>query len=170
MNPRLSSDVGNGERMKHLAILLIALSCGLTCKAHTDTVITLDGDKLIGLPNQYSPAVFNWKSRTLRIGANQVDLSAFENVVPLNQEYAISIASSWYHKRSTLPPYIGLKLKPKGRTFTYSLLFNLETLEVIKVSLDYRIHKEDFIQCVTHEIKLSAHDKKQIKQRTKQVK
>ena len=141
----------------------------ITSNAHTDTILNQEGYKLVGLPEEFTPAVFNWEKKLLRIGENQIDLNSFENVIPMRQEYKIYISSSWYHKRSALPPYIGIVLKPKDRTFKYTILLKLETLELIKVTLDYRIHGEISIQCPNHELKIRDYDLKQINSRTRKV-
>lgn len=73
-------------------------------------------------------------SGRLRIGKRELQLSRFLKAL-LNQEKPceLTIAASWYHDRSILPPYIALRTEPPNRAFRYEALINLETLELIGV-------------------------------------
>ena len=151
-------------------VLTLFLALSSQSHAHRDTGLRLDGDTLIGLPTEYTPAEFNWESKFLRVGEHQIRLRAFENIIPFQQEYSISIHSSWYHTRGTLPPYIGINLRPKERTFYYTILLNLDTLELISVTLRYRIESENHIKRVYHELKIRDNDLETIKRLTQRVK
>jgi hypothetical protein len=55
------------------------------------------------------------------------------------QPHDLHISASWYHEGSTLPPYILLQIQPKKKDFSYDLLLNLGTLEVIKLSVALQV-------------------------------
>lgn len=155
--------------MKQIIISLIALCFTYSCIAHTDKSIQQKDGRMIGLPEKYSPAIFNWETKILRIGGNQVNLATLDNIIPFEQKYEIDVVSSWYHDTSTLPPYIGLKLKPADQSFTYSLLFNLDTLELLKVSIKYRIHQGKNAKYINHELKIDELDTEHIRALTTQI-
>jgi hypothetical protein len=56
----------------------------------------------------------------------------------LDQPHALGISASWYHERKILPPYLLLRIQPTKKDFSYELLLNLETLDVIELSVTLR--------------------------------
>ncbi len=65
-----------------------------------------------------------------------MDFSPFlQSLFPENNEYDLEISSSWYHKSSTLPPYICFHIKPRKKDFSYQILINMNTLGVLEVSV-----------------------------------
>ena len=114
------------------AVLTSASLCLL--HAHEDTLIKLKGTTLIGLPNVYAPAEFDTKAARLRIGKHAMTFPPlFKSLI--DQPHDLRISASWYHVRGTLPPYILLHIHPKNKDFTYSILINLDTLDVIEFSI-----------------------------------
>jgi hypothetical protein len=57
------------------------------------------------------------------------------SLFPTEQRFDLMITASWYHTWSSLPPYIVLHIDPKGKDFSYEILLNLDTLDVIRVSV-----------------------------------
>jgi hypothetical protein len=55
-----------------------------------------------------------------------------------DRPHELIITASWYHNSKTLPPYIRLGIKPRDKDFSYGILLNLETLELIEVSVTVR--------------------------------
>ena len=117
--------------------LFLMLVSPSALQAHVDTAIQLQGTRLAGLPENYSPAEFNAKAFRLRIGTHAMTFSPFLRSL-FDQPHELSISASWYHQRSTLPPYLVLHIKPKKKDFSYSILFNMDTLDVIEVSVVLR--------------------------------
>ena len=158
------------KKSEALAICWLSMVLPILSHAHVDTTLRLDGNTLDGLPAEFAPAELDWGNKVLRVGKHRIDLNAFENIIPFQPEYEIFITASWYHERSILPPYICINLRPKGRTFKYTIMLNLDTLELLEVMLVYRINLEQYATVVRHELKLREHDINQIKRRTTKIK
>jgi hypothetical protein len=107
-------------------------------QAHQDTIIQVKDTKLIGLPKDYAPAELDTKAFRLRIGRHAMTFSPFLKSLFV-EPYDLRMSASWYHERSILPPYLKLSIQPKKKDFSYSILFNLETLEVIELSVTLRV-------------------------------
>jgi hypothetical protein len=105
--------------------------------AHVDTLIQLKNNRLVGLPEKFTPAELDLTAGRLRIGHHAMTFSPFLKSL-FDQPHDLDIAASWYHDPKTLPPYISLRIKPKMKDFRYSILLNLETLELIEVSVTLR--------------------------------
>jgi hypothetical protein len=123
---------------KHLIVsLLVALASCHPLFAHQDTLIRLEGKTLIGLPGQYSPAELDLEALRLRIGRHSMEFSPFLKSFFRRQPYDLQIVASWYHSNQdgTLPPYLSFHIKPKGRDYTYRIIFALDTLRMIDVSV-----------------------------------
>lgn len=113
--------------------LIISAFC-VSAEAHRDRIIQLKGNKLIGLPEQYQPATFSATNLLLSIGKYEVKIPApiwnrFGNI-ETNQ---LIFTSSWYHEEGTLPPYINI------HNSNFSLLLNLDSLEIIEASWEPKI-------------------------------
>ena len=134
-----SLSLGSLGRMRTLllqtlvwATLISAWPCLL--HAHEDTLIQLKGTTLVGLPKDYAPAELDMKAFRLRIGKRQMTFSPYlKNFFA--QPHDLRISASWYHDSAILPPYILLHIQPKKKDFSYDLLLNLRTLEVIELSV-----------------------------------
>ena len=114
---------------------LVALFAAGSLHAHRDTIIRLEGIKLVGLPEQYAPAELDLKKYRIRIKDHVMEFTDFLKslceVIAGPEE--LKITASWYHTRNTLPPYMNLALQPKGKDFSYEILLNLDTLDVIEI-------------------------------------
>jgi len=108
--------------------------------AHEDTLITLKGTALVGLPAKYAPAEFDEKAFRLRVGGHAITLHPFLQTL-FYFPHDLHISASWYHDPKILPPYILLRIQPKTRQFQYEILFNLESLKLIHVEI--RLEHED---------------------------
>ena len=160
-------NVGNIKMKIKLIISLLCLLCSITSNAHKNRIINQEGDKLVGLPEEFTPAEFSWEKKVLRISDNQIDLDSFENVIPMEQKYDIDIPASWYHDTSITPPYICIRLNSEEKGIRYTIVLNLETLELIEVTNTSRISPDEYI--IT-ELKISDQNLKQIKSRTQKIK
>ena len=106
-------------------------------RAHEDTLIQLKGTTLVGLPNDYAPAELDLKAARLRIGKHEMTFSPFLKEF-FQQPHDLRISASWYHEPTILPPYILLHIQPKKKDFSYELLLNLSTLELIQLTVVLR--------------------------------
>ena len=129
---------------------------------HEDTLIKLRGTTLEGLPDKYSPADFNLKAKTLRIKNHEMRFSRFLSAfLEYDPPFDLVISASWYHQElSSLPPYILFHVKPRNRDFSYELLFNLDTLELIDATVTLQLSKSS-----TRDVSISVPDevKKEIR-------
>ena len=55
-----------------------------------------------------------------------------------DEPYDLEVSSSWYHDPDILPPYLSLDIRPKKKNFSYQVLFALDTLRVIEVTVVLR--------------------------------
>ena len=140
--------------MKNLILAsLIFFSLNSYCFGHKDTMLSVeDNGAIIGLPDQYSPATLKIKfaSNTDATPIKSIQISIANNKVILPQCIVklikttsasdISLSASWYHKSSSLPPYMNINLYDPGYTPEkwanpkYSVLINLGTAKVIDMT------------------------------------
>jgi len=114
----------------------MVLSFGYPCflHAHMDKIIELKGTELVGLPKDYAPAELEMKAFRLRIGTHEMTFSPYlQNL--FEQPYDLKITASWDYHLSGLPPYINLHILPKKKDYSYRLLLNLDTLDLIELSV-----------------------------------
>jgi len=161
-------------RRKHLIVcLLAALALCRSLSAHQDTIIRLEGRTLIGLPNQYSPAELDLEALRLRIGRHSMVFSPLLRSFFRRQPYDLQVLASWYHDNEdgSLPPYLTLHITPKGRDYSYDVVFALDTLRVIDVSVALRGSKgpPETFTVQSLRIALSDFEKKQIEESVKDV-
>ena len=98
--------------------------------AHKDTGIKLDkSGQLIGLPKEYLPAKFELENFTLSIANNQLTLPECISKFLVNNK--LSFSSSWYHTRSSLPPYFNINASSYSQNIEYTFMLNMDTLELI---------------------------------------
>jgi hypothetical protein len=104
--------------------------------AHKDTGLKiLDNGKLIGLPNKYEPASFITKSFELEVSGNKLIIpECVKRRVGITNtvDYTLDFSASWYHRSTTLPPYLNITVYPLNGEFNYYLMFNLDKLQLIK--------------------------------------
>src|SRR4051812_2856783 len=106
--------------------------------AHEDTLIKQQGTSLVGLPQEYAPAEFDVKAFRLRIGKHVMTFAPLLQSL-FDEPHSLRISASWYHSRSILPPYLLLEIRPNKKDFiSYGILLNLETLELIQLSVSVR--------------------------------
>lgn len=122
--------------------------------AHQDAGVQIKSDgELIGLPERYQPAnlSISFADMAGRRGLSEIMLSIAgrETKVPAcasrlintSKKSDIAASASWYHKRSTLPPYLSVVFFDPGSDWRswpnsgVSLLFNLETSKLIRMEV-----------------------------------
>jgi len=119
-----------------VCLVLLVLWSRSVC-GHADTIIRLDGDKLVGLPQEYQPAQLDLKAFRIRIREHTKDFSPWLKSL-FEQPHDLLLSASWYHERSIPPPYLLMRILPTGRDFSYEILFDLDAVRIIKAELVLR--------------------------------
>ncbi len=88
----------------------------------------------MGLPSTYQPAELDLKAFRLRIKNHVMDFSPLLKSF-FDLPYDLEITSSWFHDPHILPPYLALHIHPKQKDYSYGVLFALDTLRVIEVTV-----------------------------------
>ena len=127
-----------GHMSTHLFRLFVCiiLAWSPPCRlfAHEDANIRLEGTKLVGLPEDYSPAELDMKTWRLRIGKHAITIPQQQRNL-FEQSYNLQISASWYHGPSGLPPYMAFNVQPNKRDFRFEMIVNLKTLELVGLSI-----------------------------------
>ena len=132
-----------------------------------DQVIELKGTTLVGLPKDYAPAELEMKAFRLRIGKHEMTISPYLKNL-FEQPHDLRITASWNHEpEGILPPYLNLHIQPKGRDYSYKLLLNLDTLDVIEISV---ILKTSDLKTWELPVELNDRLKKEIRESIRTVK
>ena len=140
--------------------LVAGLPCG-SALAHVETAIRLEGKTLVGLPSRYSLAELDLEALRLRINGHAMKFSPLMRSFFIRQPYGSELSASWYHGG---PPYLVLHITPKGRDYSYNLVFELDTLRV-DISVDLRgfdATAQGWPNMQRLSIKLSDFERKQI--------
>jgi len=107
------------------------------------------------LPERYLPARIDLKKNTISIANVAFNMPVCVSKYFVNPDsYSLLVTSSWYHQRSNLPPYINFNISPKNKDFEYSLLFELDSLKVIKFQVI--THPNSHVTAF-HNIDIGAH-------------
>ena len=120
-------------KMTSYILAVITYFICISVSAHKDTIIRFEYGKLIGLPEEYQPAILSLDKRSIQIGSKSVTIpkciwDRFGKV----KEKDILVHSSWYHDKTMLPAYIVIEVKKDKRQDNYyELNLNLNTLEII---------------------------------------
>lgn len=122
--------------MKTFLILVSLLFLTNTDVVHQDTPLQIDknGD-IIGLPNKYSPAKFDKSEKILRI-RNRI-LVFPECITEYFEEHKnpkLRLSASWYHSKDIMPYYLNFDISDDETNYSYNILVDLETLELIYVN------------------------------------
>jgi hypothetical protein len=119
-----------------LVLSVVLAWCG-EAPAHEDHILRINGDKLVGLPDKYAPAEISVRESRLRIGDHVMVFSPLlKSLFELPHE--LRLTASWYHDPKILPPYLVINIQPRRKDFSYQLLLNLDTLDLIEVSVKLR--------------------------------
>lgn len=151
------------------ALLWVILSVSSPCFLHAnvDRLIEIKGTTLFGLPEKYAPAELEMKAFRLRIGKHEMTFFPYLKQL-LDQPHDLRITASWNHEpEGILPPYIGIHIQPKKKDYSYKLLLNLDTLDVIELSV---ILKTSDSKTLTLPLALDDRSKKDIRESIRTVK
>ncbi|AFU99522.1 hypothetical protein [Simiduia agarivorans] len=130
-----------------IALFAMLFLVAFNVHSHTDTNLKLNDGYLIGLPENYSPAKFDFNTLTLSISGKTVtfpecvrDMFAFE-------VDDLQVTASWYHdieEEDSLPPYITIGSKGMHRNY---LLINMDTLKPVALEWGYGGNESD-MECI----------------------
>ena len=115
-----------------LLVLVIAVAPAAAVLAHQDRIIELQGDRLVGLPRRYEPAILDLKSFRIGTRGQRKEFSPFLKNL-FRQPHDLRLSASWYHHASTLPPYLLLRITPRGEEHSHQILIDIEALRLIYV-------------------------------------
>lgn len=119
-------------RVLSLTACTIAVLQVSEARAHVDAQLSLDGQAIVGLPQEYEPAELNVSEGWLRIGAKRLDFPpCVAKYFEQQRRVTLDLHASWYHESDTLPPYLAIDIQPHRRAYSFSLLFDLTSLEPI---------------------------------------
>jgi hypothetical protein len=115
----------------------LLLPSALSVVANEDMIVRLDGTSLVGLPRKYEPAELDLRRFTVRIHGRTKEFSPFLKSL-FEQPYHLELSASWYYEPSSLPPYLAIRIFPKGRDFSYEILLDIDTVRIIQLSVMLR--------------------------------
>jgi hypothetical protein len=127
-------------------IIILVFLFPLNVIAHEDTIIKRDGDKLLGLPSIYEPAMFKEKYLELSLGNKSVVFpKCIHELFALKDDEDIVVEASWYHEIEPdgLPPYISLRKSSNSYNLEKSLLINMDTLYPIDSGFTYGLQDSE---------------------------
>lgn len=119
--------------MKILLIIISLLSLSYSIPDHQDTPLEVDkSGNIIGLPEKYQSAKFDFDTRYLRINDAEVTFpDCFEPYFKGSNDNLVYLSASWYHNPEIVPFYLIMELVQEDEEYVYSLMINLETLDFI---------------------------------------
>ncbi len=123
--------------MKILSFILIIFFTANSNNFHQDRILKInENGKIIGLPKEYSPAQFNIKKGYLRIRNKELTFpTCIKYYFNIHPNPKLTLSASWYHSKEIMPYYLNFVISQKNKDYTYSILVNLETLELMFVEV-----------------------------------
>lgn len=122
--------------MKTFLILISFLFLTNTNVVHQDRILNIDRNgNIIGLPKEFSPAKFDLNKKKLRI--NNKEIIFPKCLTYYFEEFKnpkLNLSASWYHSKDIMPYYLNLEVSDKNVNYGYTILVDLETLELIYVN------------------------------------
>src|SRR5690554_6603364 len=121
--------------MKTFLILISFLFLTDSNLFHQDTILKVDENgEIIGLPNKFSPAKFDSSTKILRI-RNRIILfpKCITDYFEEHKNPKLRLSASWYHSKDIMPYYLNFNISDKSVNYGYTILVDLETLELIYV-------------------------------------
>jgi len=122
--------------MKTLFILISFLFLTNEDVIHQDTRLQIDNNgNIIGLPKQFNPAKFDWNKKKLRINNKEIIFPKCMNYYfEKNKNNKLNLSASWYHSKDIMPYYLNFDISDKSENYGYTILIDLETLELIYIN------------------------------------
>jgi len=121
--------------MKTLLILISFLFLTNSNVMHQDTPLQIDENgNIIGLPKEFSPAKFDLSKKILRINDKEIVFPKCLNYYfEEHRNPKLNLSASWYHSKDIMPYYLNFYISDKSVNYGYTILVDLETLELIYV-------------------------------------
>lgn len=119
--------------MKTLLIFLSFLFLSNPYTIHQDKILRIDKKgNIVGLPKQFAPAKFDLATKKLRIKDREVLFpKCLSSYFEQHRNPKLNLSASWYHEKRILPYYLNFEINDKNSYYGYTILINLETLELI---------------------------------------
>lgn len=121
-----------------MKVLLMVISFMLFTDSnlmHQDTPLQVDKNGNInGLPNKFSPAKFNFDKKYLRLNDKEIVFpDCLNKYFNDHEKPKLNLSASWYHSKDIMPYYLNFDISQKNIDYGYTVLVDLETLELIYV-------------------------------------
>ncbi|MDQ8004944.1 MAG: hypothetical protein REI64_09110 [Pedobacter sp.] len=122
--------------MKTLIIFLSFLFLSNSNTIHQDKILKIDKKgNIVGLPKQFTPAKFDLATKKLRIKDREVIFpKCLSSYFEQHRNPKVNLSASWYHEKRILPYYLNFEINDKNSNYGYTILINLETLELIYIN------------------------------------
>ena len=120
--------------MKLLLMFFTAILLTATKADHQDTPLELKEDgTILGLPERFEPAKIDLSEKYLRINNHEVFFPPCLNQYLSHKTTTnLRLSGSWYHSKEIMPYYLNVQLTHGDEKHFYSILFDLETLNLIE--------------------------------------
>lgn len=116
---------------------IIVLICFFTDSdlVHKEAPLQVDNKgNITGLPEEYSPALFDRSKNILRIRNRIIEFpECIGNYFEIYHEPTLRLSASWYHSKEVMPYYVNFEISDKNQMNSYDILVDLETLELISI-------------------------------------
>ena len=125
--------------MKILLIFISFLFLNNSNAVHQDTPLKIDKNgNIIGLPKKFGPAKFNFEKKKLRINNKKVIFpKCLNSFFEKHENPKLNLSASWYHSKEIMPYYLNFSISDTNSKYTYGILVDLETLELIYVNKSF---------------------------------
>lgn len=119
--------------MKVLLILISILFLSDSKTFHKDSPLQVDNNGNIkGLPKEFVSAKFNLDEKYLRLNDKEIIFpDCLANYFTVHKKPNLYLFASWYHSKKTMPYYIGFDISQLDIDYKYTILIDLEKLELI---------------------------------------
>ena len=154
--------------MKFSILVISLLFLCNSAPDHQDTPLTVDSNgEITGLPDKFLPAKFDLNDRYLRIKDSELKFpDCLEQYFANTNKSQVYLSASWYHSKEKLPYYLNMEFEQENEDYIFSLLLNLETLELMEARKIIR--KETYGELI--EIDLSKKCLEEFQVKTKKIK
>lgn len=123
--------------MKVFLILISFLFLTNSNVMHQDTPLQIDKNgNIIGLPKEFRDAKFNLEKGYLKIKDKEIIFPRCINYYfDIHEKPKLNLSASWYHSKDIMPYYLNFDISEKNKDYGYTILVDLETLELIYVEI-----------------------------------
>tara|TARA_B110000046_G_scaffold179767_1_gene209469 strand:+ start:556 stop:1020 length:465 start_codon:yes stop_codon:yes gene_type:complete len=154
--------------MKTLLILISFIFITNSSVVHQDTILRIDENgNIIGLPKEFGVTKFDLNKKYLRIKDKEIVFPSCMNYYfDIHEKPKLKLSASWYHSKDIMPYYLNFDISQKNKDFGYTILIDLETLEIIDIEVSINQGNSTY----NHEIKLDDHCLTEYKKEIKTLK